>query len=220
MSGKIKLLIGFIAFIGLLVLANVFFNYYEENYSDKLISETSQEDTDENQDKNNEQEQNDKQETADTENKESADEEDKKIEAIDFTVYDSDENEVKLSDVMDGTPLVVNFWASWCPPCKQEFPHFQKLKDELDGEVNFMMVSLTGMRDETKEDAENYIEENEYDFDVYFDLEQDAMYTYGIQSIPSTLFIDTDGFIAYAQAGMFTEKSLRNAIDLIYQSEE
>ena len=56
------------------------------------------------------------------------------VPAPDFTVYDGAGNEVRLSDYL-GKPVVLNFWASWCGPCRMEMPHFQEKQLELEGEV-------------------------------------------------------------------------------------
>ena len=71
--------------------------------------------------------------------------------APDFTAYDADGNAVQLSDYF-GKPLVLNFWASWCGPCKSEMPAFQQAYEQEDG-VQFLLVNMTGGR-ETQADAE------------------------------------------------------------------
>ena len=71
----------------------------------------------------------------------------KKNTAPDFTVLDKDGNTVRLSEKF-GKPIVINFWATWCPPCKQELPDFDKLCKEYGDRIVFMMVNLTdGYRD-------------------------------------------------------------------------
>ncbi|MEG2295635.1 MAG: TlpA disulfide reductase family protein, partial [Oscillospiraceae bacterium] len=115
------------------------------------------------------------------------------IKAEDFSVTDKDGNMVKLSDFF-GKPIVVNFWASWCPPCKQEMPDFNKVYGELKDDVVFMMINATDGQRETVKKANSYLEEHTYDFPVYFDTQdQNAMYTYGVSALPSTLFINKDG---------------------------
>jgi len=61
--------------------------------------------------------------------------------APDFTVYDMDGNEVHLYDFV-GKPVVVNFWASWCGPCKSEMPDFEEKFGEYGDEIVFMMVNI------------------------------------------------------------------------------
>lgn len=134
--------------------------------------------------------------------------------APDFTVIDADGNSVKLSD-MEGKPVVLNFWASWCPPCKSEMPEFDKVYQELGDAVQFMMVDLTDGQRETAEIGAAYVEEQGFTFPVYFDTGQEASYTYGIRSIPTTLFIDVDGYVVTGAQGMIDEETLRYGISLI-----
>lgn len=140
--------------------------------------------------------------------------ESKKIKAPDFTVQDASGNSVKLSE-MEGKPLVLNFWASWCPPCKKEMPDFDHVYAELGDEVNFMMVNLTDGRRETKEKALEYITQQEFSFPVYYDVDRNAAYTYGVRSIPTTIFIDSEGYLVTGAEGTIAEEVLRYGISLI-----
>lgn len=131
-----------------------------------------------------------------------------KTPAIDFTVYDNDGMEVSLSD-MRGKPVVVNFWATWCPPCKSELPHFNALYQEMGSKVEFMMVDLTDGEGETPTNTRRFLAENGYTFPVYYDDDRSAVFNYGISSIPLTLFIDADGNIVNQNLGMMDEATLR-----------
>ena len=84
--------------------------------------------------------------------------------AVDFTVTDQQGNSVSLSD-MKGRPVIINFWASWCSPCRSEMPHFDKMYKEYGNELQFMMVNLTG-DSETVDTASSYIESEGYSFPV------------------------------------------------------
>lgn len=138
----------------------------------------------------------------------------KKIKAPDFTVLDAQGNSVKLSDLF-GDPIVLNFWASWCPPCKSEMPEFNEVYNEVGEEITFMMVDLVDGQRETKEKGEKYIAEQGFSFPVYFDTKQDAAGTYGIASIPTTIFIDREGYIITGAQGAIDAKTLKKGIDLI-----
>ena len=132
--------------------------------------------------------------------------------APDFTAYDADGNAVQLSDYF-GKPLVLNFWASWCGPCKSEMPAFQQAYEQEDG-VQFLLVNMTGGR-ETQADAEALLEEEGYTFPVLFDLDLDAAMTYGVAALPTTYFLDAEGnLVAWAQ-GAINEETLQQGLDMI-----
>lgn len=137
-----------------------------------------------------------------------------KISAPDFTVFDANGKKVKLSD-FQGKPVVLNFWASWCPPCKGEMPHFNAQYQNAGNDVVFLMIDLTDGERETQTKAENYVKEQGFEFPVYFDSEQQAANIYGISSIPDTFFIDQDGYIVRAYQGAIDEKTLAAGIELI-----
>lgn len=138
--------------------------------------------------------------------------------APDFTVYDIDGDAVSLSDFI-GKPVIINFWASWCGPCKMEMPEFEKKFNELGGDIQFLMVNLTDGNRETRETAISYIEESGYTFPVYFDTDQDAAYTYGVYSIPSTYFIGADGSAVAMAQGAIDGSILDQGISMIYGSD-
>ena len=135
--------------------------------------------------------------------------------APDFTALDREGNEVKLSDFF-GKPIVLNFWASWCPPCKAELPDFETVFKKYEGKVTFLMVNLTDGQRETVEIAKSFVESQGYTFPVYFDTKYEASYNYGVSSIPQTYFIDAEGnLVAYA-TGMITGSQLEEGIGMIY----
>lgn len=136
-----------------------------------------------------------------------------KILAPDFTVYDSEGNEVHLSD-FTGKPIVLNFWASWCGPCKMEMPDFDDAYAELGEDVHFLMVNMTSGR-ETLESATSFIEEQGYSFPVYYDTDADAAMTYGVYSLPTTLFIDAEGYGIAQATGAINAETLQRGIDMI-----
>lgn len=138
-----------------------------------------------------------------------------KILAPDFAVYDADDNKVMLSDFI-GKPIVLNFWASWCPPCKSEMPGFNTVYEEMGDDIVFMMIDLVNGQRETKELGEKYIAEQGFTFPVYYDTDGDADYTYGISYIPTTLFIDSDGFLVTGAQSAIDEATLRRGIGFIY----
>lgn len=131
--------------------------------------------------------------------------------ADDFTVYDEDMNKVKLSDFF-GTPIVVNFWATWCGPCKSELPAFDSARVKYDGEVIFLMVNLTDGYQDTVDRVKTFVSDGGYGFPVYFDTEYDAATTFGVYSIPETLFINADGSLMDIRIGAMSESVLESYI--------
>ena len=148
---------------------------------------------------------------------ENSDNEDNNVVAApDFTVTDASGNSVNLSDFL-GTPVVVNFWASWCGPCKSEMPDFETAYTEYDSEIQFMMVNLTDGYDETVEVAQNYVNDKGFTFPVYFDtIDSNAALTYGVFSIPSTFFIDAEGNIVAHATGALDLETLEKGISMIH----
>lgn len=134
--------------------------------------------------------------------------------AHDFTVYNEEGKAVKLSDYKGKKAVVVNFWASWCPPCKYEMPYFQKAKDKYEGkEVEILMVNLTDGSRETKKTALEFMKESKYNMNVLFDTELNAAKIYGIQALPRTLFIDKEGNLVNDHTGLITQDMLDDNID-------
>lgn len=137
--------------------------------------------------------------------------------AMDFTVYDKDGKEVRLSDFRGEKPVVVNFWASWCPPCKEEMPYFQEAINKYGDEVEILMVNLTDGERETIEKADEFIKESGYEMNVLYDLDFNATNTYLLYSIPRTLFITKDGALYYDHMGMISEEILNSNIEKIIE---
>lgn len=133
------------------------------------------------------------------------------VQADDFTVYDSEMNKVKLSDYF-GKPIVINFWASWCGPCKSELPAFNFLYKEYKDDVVFLMINLTDGQRDTVSSIKKFVFNNGYSFPVYYDIEYDASNTYGVRSIPETVFINADGSLYDTRVGAMSEVVLENYI--------
>lgn len=143
-------------------------------------------------------------------------EEENDYSAPDFTVMDAEGNAHKLSDFV-GKPVILNFWASWCGPCKSEMPDFEEVYVEYKDRIHFLMVNLTDGHQETVASAQKLITEKGYTFPVYFDTKLEAANAYYVYSIPQTFFIDKEGnLVAYAQSAI-SKEILYQGIEMIYE---
>lgn len=134
--------------------------------------------------------------------------------APDFTVYDADGKALMLAD-LEGKPAVINFWASWCGPCKSEMADFNEKYLEIGDKVQFVMINLTDGSRETQQTAMEFVNGEGYVFPVYFDLDMTASMNYQAYSIPLTYFIDADGNAVAQANGAIDEETLQKGIDMV-----
>ncbi|KGP73485.1 TlpA family protein disulfide reductase [Pontibacillus yanchengensis] len=113
--------------------------------------------------------------------------------APDVELETLDGETVHLSD-FEGEPVFLNFWATWCPPCKVEMPEMQTFHEKYGDEVTIIAVNATGT-ETSKEKVKQFIEEEGYTFKVLLDPEMKANSLYRAQALPTTYFIGKDGTI-------------------------
>lgn len=135
--------------------------------------------------------------------------------APDFTFVDYEGNSLTLSD-LEGKPIVLNFWASWCPPCREEMPYFDEMYSVYKDEVIFLMVNLTDGTQETVQSAKTFYEEQGYTFPIYFDTSGEGAENYYLRYIPDTFFIDKNGDIySYATGAINADTLEENIISIL-----
>ena len=150
---------------------------------------------------------------AESEEEEEAAEEVKTIPAIDFTLKDQYGNTHTLSDYK-GKTVFLNFWATWCSPCKAEMPDIQKLYEEFQQEdVVILGVAAPNLgREKSEEGIKGFLEENGYTYPVVMDTEAEVFQAYGINSFPTTFMIDKDGNVFGYIPGQLSEETMRDII--------
>lgn len=147
------------------------------------------------------------------EEEEEAAEEVKTIPAIDFTLKDQYGNTHTLSDYK-GKTVFLNFWSTWCSPCRAEMPDIQKLYEEFQQEdVVILGVAAPGLgREKSEEGIKGFLEENGYTYPVVMDTDAEAFQAYGINSFPTTFMIDKDGNVFGYIPGQLSEETMRDII--------
>lgn len=103
------------------------------------------------------------------------------------------ESAVTLSDLR-GRVIVVNFWASWCPPCKAEMPAMQKIYTAYQSQ-GLIVLAVNSTVQDSQNSAADFAKQNNLTFPILLDLNGKATRQYAIRSLPTTFFIDRDGVI-------------------------
>ncbi|MBX9972629.1 TlpA disulfide reductase family protein [Cytobacillus firmus] len=131
--------------------------------------------------------------------------------APDFELTDMEGNPVKLSDYR-GKAVLLNFWASWCPPCRAEMPHMEKLYNKYKGEnFDILAVNLTNT-EKNSGDAEKFVKELGLTFTIPMDVKGEAGSDYNIMAYPTSYFIDSDGVIREKVLGALNEEYMEKEI--------
>ncbi len=135
------------------------------------------------------------------------------VKAPDFAMTGLDGNKLTLSQ-LEGKRVVLDFWATWCPPCKEEMPHFIQLKHEYGDQI-----AIVGISHEEVETQKKFAEEYGVNFTLAT-VDQLPVPFSGIRSIPTTFYIDSKGVIQHYSVGYHGYDSIKqNAIQNDYQGE-
>lgn len=109
----------------------------------------------------------------------------------------------------EGQPLVVNFWASWCPPCVAEMPEFERVHLARHDEVRFIGLNTQ----DNLADAEALVELTGVTYDLGLDPDGELFRQFEVIAMPSTYFVGDDGVIVHDHAGILNEQQLHDLID-------
>ena len=131
-----------------------------------------------------------------------------KTKAIDFKLKDLDGKELSLSD-LKGKKVFINFWATWCPPCKAEMPEIEKIYQET---KNSDLVIVAIEIGEPLSTVKPFINNNKYNFKVLLDLDQSVATKYGISAIPTSYFINKSGNIVSKNVGAMDIDQMKASI--------
>ena len=132
--------------------------------------------------------------------------------APNFQLQDLDGNTVSLSDLR-GSPVMLNFWATWCGPCRAEMPHFQAVYEEYSAEGLVLLAINIG---ESQAEVASFKQSNNLSFTILLDSEAVVTLKYEVGPIPTTFFIDKDGIIREIRIGSFSSKQdIENSLSKI-----
>ena len=149
--------------------------------------------------------------------KDSASQEEKVYPAWDFELVDQYGASHRISDYK-GHIVFLNFWATWCPPCRAEMPYIEELYEEYlkkgDDSVVFLSIAFPGYGSETSESGiMDFLDENGYMYPVLMDAEAQTMIDYGVTAYPTTYMIDEEGNIYGYVTGSMTKEVMEEVIE-------
>ncbi|MFN2450501.1 MAG: TlpA family protein disulfide reductase [Candidatus Baltobacteraceae bacterium] len=125
----------------------------------------------------------------------------------DFTVP-ARSGAVALSQLR-GTPVVINFWASWCPPCTDELPYFERLQAQYGNKVRVVAVDW----DEDPAVAASYLRTRHMHFALVSDAQSKIYAAYSLSKVPDTVILNAQGDVTYVSVGGLSWDELAGAVD-------
>lgn len=134
--------------------------------------------------------------------------------APDVELKTLDDKDFKLSS-LKGDVVVLDFWATWCPPCRKSLPHLQALNDDKARAAKGLKVFAVNVR-EKKDVVEKYLKDSNLSFAVPMDTTGNSLKAYQVEGIPTTIIVGRDGSVKKAFVGFGgeeSEKALDGAID-------
>ena len=226
-GGLLLVLMGFMMFTGKMNDVTGYLSGFSQEPSEAEETKDggAQAENDENSDYGTKPSENEKAETeSQTEHSEEADTEETNGEdtdknlppAVDFQLQDQYGNTHTL-EAYKGKTIFLNFWATWCPPCRAEMPDIQKLYESYsqEGEEALIVLGVAAPelgQEKDEEGIKAFLEENGYTYPVLMDTTGELFYSYGIQSFPTTFMIDRDGNVFGYISGQLTMDMMESII--------
>lgn len=121
----------------------------------------------------------------------------KKVPAPDFTLPSLSGSNVRLNE-LKGDVILLNFWASWCGPCRTEMPLLDKLHNKYKA-IGFTVLGVNV--EENSEAAKGFLKENTVSFPILWDAKNEVSKKYSVAAMPTTVMIDRDGQVRYIHKG-------------------
>ncbi len=125
-----------------------------------------------------------------------------------FALADPDGRVHELAD-FEGQVVWVNFWATWCGPCRRELPDIQRLADEFEDQG---LVVLAVNQGQSADEAEGFWEELDLDLPILLDSDADVSGQYRLRGLPDNFFIDREGVLRAFDQGLLTEEEMRERL--------
>ncbi|HBG5055570.1 TPA: redoxin family protein [Clostridioides difficile] len=158
----------------------------------------------------------DKEENSDGNDSQKGSNDEDRIKSIDFTLTDQYGKTHKLSDY-EGKVVFLNFWATWCPPCKEEMPYIEQLYKDYnknnDDVVILGVASPNLGREGSREHVVNFLKDQSYTFPVVLDEDGALAYQYGINAFPTTFIIDKEGYVTKYIPGAMDKATMKSFIE-------
>lgn len=215
-GGVLMILMGLLMFTGKM---NAVTGYLSKVSTTENATESTEENKKAASDNEEEKQEKEAQESASgEEEKEEKDSKERKtVPSIDFTLKDQYGNTHTLSDYK-GKTVFLNFWATWCGPCRNEMPEIQKLYEEYqakeDKDVVILGIAAPDLGGEaSEEEIKAFLEENGYTYPVVMDTTGEIFTSYGISAFPTTFMIDKDSNVYGYVSGQLSEDVMRNIIE-------
>ncbi|MBO9129051.1 TlpA disulfide reductase family protein [Bacillus sp. 165] len=131
--------------------------------------------------------------------------------APDFELQTLDGKKTKLSD-LKGKKVILNFWATWCPPCKKELPEMQKFNEKHGEDVTILAVNYTISEKGKAQGVQQFATEQGITFPILLDTDSSVSNMYKIITIPTSYFIDSKGIIRQKFIGPMTENFMEKTV--------